>query len=117
VQWLQEQSLAATDHVERWACRLRADTPEHSELRDLAEVTRWHRQPQRTASVARGIYLRLPIDAKLWLRARTFVGPDAAALLTALTIAPRPMPVLRRDLHSSDGALAQSVRRHGPARG
>jgi 5-methylcytosine-specific restriction endonuclease McrA len=77
-------SLAAADHVTRWGRRLVADSPEHSQLADLARDTAWERRPERSAGVARGIYLRLPASARLWLRRREFVGPDAAALAAAL---------------------------------
>jgi 5-methylcytosine-specific restriction endonuclease McrA len=77
-------SLAAADHVVRWARRLVAGSPEHRQIADLAEQTAWEREPDRSAGVARGIYLRLPVDARLWLRRREFVDPDAATLAAAL---------------------------------
>lgn len=77
-------SLAAADHVARWARRFAADSREHAHLADLAERTAWDRHPDRSLSVARGIYLRLPDDARLWLRGREFVTPDFATIATAL---------------------------------
>lgn len=78
-------SLAAADHVARWARRFVAGSPEHQQLGELARLTAWEREPHKSASVARGIYLRLPADARLWLRRREFVDPDGARLAAALT--------------------------------
>ena len=78
-------SLAAADHVARWAHRFAAGSSEDRRLADLARQTAWERQPDRSAGVARGIYLRLPLDARLWLRRQEFVAPDAAKLAAALT--------------------------------
>jgi len=78
-------SLAAVDHVARWARRFAAESPEHQQLGDLAQQTAWEREPDKTASVARGIYLRLPADAQLWLRRREFVGADGVRLAAVLT--------------------------------
>ena len=79
-------SLAAADHVARWARRLVAGSPEHRQVADLAQRTAWEREPDKSASVARGIYLRLPADARLWLRRREFVDPDGARLAAALAV-------------------------------
>jgi hypothetical protein len=62
--------LAAGVHVERWVARTR--TLDH-QLEAIARQARWRRDPQRTLSVARAIYLRLPGGARLWLK-----GPDFA---------------------------------------
>jgi hypothetical protein len=80
-------SLAAAEHVILWGRRFKPDAVERAQLDDLAEQTRWLREPHRTASVARGIYLRLPRDARLWLRRKDFVAPDADALAAALASA------------------------------
>ena len=85
-------SLAATDHVARWAHRFVPGSPEHGALADLAQQTAWDRQAARSASVARGIYLRLPANARLWLRRREFVGPDVETLAAALTPQTRREP-------------------------
>jgi hypothetical protein len=61
-----------------------ARIPEDQQLGDLARLTAWEREPDKSASVARGIYLRLPADARLWLRRREFVDPDGARLAAAL---------------------------------
>jgi 5-methylcytosine-specific restriction endonuclease McrA len=81
-------SLAAADHVARWARRFVDGSPVHRQLGDLAQQTAWEREPDKTASVARGIYLRLPADARLWLRRREFVDPDGARLAAVLTPTP-----------------------------
>lgn len=77
-------SLAAADHVARWARRFLVGSPESQQLAELARQTAWEREPHKSASVARGIYLRLPADARLWLRRREFVDPDEARLAAAL---------------------------------
>jgi 5-methylcytosine-specific restriction endonuclease McrA len=79
------RSLAATDHVARWARRLVDGSSEHRQFADLVRQTEWERQPDRSAGVARGIYLRLPLDARLWRRRQEFVAPAAAKLAAALT--------------------------------
>jgi 5-methylcytosine-specific restriction endonuclease McrA len=78
-------SLAAAEHVSRWARRFVGDSPEYRDVADLARQTSWERQPDKTVSVARGIYLRLPPDARLWLRGREFVDLDGARLAMALS--------------------------------
>lgn len=77
-------SLAASVHLERWSRRLRSTTPEFSTLQDLASQARWERNAKRSLNVARGIYLRLPDDARLWLQAREYTNPERAAIEQAL---------------------------------
>jgi 5-methylcytosine-specific restriction endonuclease McrA len=77
-------SLAAADHVARWGRRLVPGSSEYGQLDALARKTAWERRPERSASVARGIYFRLPANARLWLRRKEFVAPDVAALAAAL---------------------------------
>jgi len=78
-------SLAAAAHVARWARRFATDSSEHRQLDALAEQTAWDRPSGRSLGVARGIYLRLPDDARLWLRGRDFVTPDMTLIAAALT--------------------------------
>ena len=52
----------------------------------LRSMAAWERIPDRSRSVARGIYLRLPADARLWLRGKEFVTPDRAMIEAALTV-------------------------------
>jgi 5-methylcytosine-specific restriction endonuclease McrA len=71
--------LAATVHVVRWAERLAAD--------DLAALALALQRDAATAEirgVARGIYLRLPADAVLWVERREFTRPDPAELQRVL---------------------------------
>jgi 5-methylcytosine-specific restriction endonuclease McrA len=82
-------SLAAANHITRWVRRLDSNSAEHRQLLDLAEQAAWERVPDRSRSVARGIYLRLPTDARLWLRGKEFVTPDRAMIETALNVASR----------------------------
>ena len=78
-------SLAAARHLARWARRFEKSSSEHCQLSDLARGAVWERGPDRTLNVARAIYLRLPNDARLWLRGKEFVAPDAKAIQDALT--------------------------------
>lgn len=77
-------SLAAAVHLQRWSLRLRPGTPEFSTMQDLASQTRWERNAGRSLNVARGIYLRLPDDARLWLQAGDYTRPERAAIEQAL---------------------------------
>jgi hypothetical protein len=77
-------SLAAGEHVTRWAARHAPGAPTVSQLADLAAGTGWDRHAERTFSVARGIYLGLPQSARLWLRAKNFVAVDPDAVRQAL---------------------------------
>jgi 5-methylcytosine-specific restriction endonuclease McrA len=78
-------SLAATEHPVRWARRFAADSSEYAHLTDLAQRAAWDRDAVRSVSVARAIYLRLPDDARLWVRGKEFIAPDPAMIATALT--------------------------------
>src|SRR5262249_5618127 len=75
-------SLAAAHHLNRWTRRFVAEAKEYVQLADLASQAAWDRQPDRSLSVARAIYLRLPDDARLWLRGKEFVPPDSAMIGT-----------------------------------
>jgi hypothetical protein len=55
--------LAAAEHVERWVRRAAA---RKAELGEIAARARWERDPERSLAVARSIYLRLPVEARLW---------------------------------------------------
>lgn len=78
-------SLPAADHLARWARRLVSGSSDYSHLADLAERAAWERHAGRSLSVARAIYLRLPTDARLWLRSGEFVAPDSVIIDGALT--------------------------------
>ena len=83
-------SLAAADHLTRWARRFGDGSSERAQLSDLARRATWERQPDRSLNVARAIYLRLPNDARLWLRGKKFVPPDATTIGRALMASARP---------------------------
>ncbi len=76
--------LAAAQHVAAWRARVEPGSDVAGELVQLAEDTAWERAPERSLSVARAIYLRLPDGYRLWLRAREFAELDRRALETAL---------------------------------
>ena len=59
-------------------------SPVAAALDRLAEAIGWARHPERTLAVARALYLRLPEDARLWLRGEEFVTADRPALEGAL---------------------------------
>jgi hypothetical protein len=80
--------LAAADHVEHW----RARSLHHAdELQVMAEQARWERAPERTVSVARAIYQKLPDDARLWRLKDEFVGFDRSRITAALSAQASPV--------------------------
>ena len=72
--------LAAGGHVQRWRDRAERRA---SDLRLIAERARFEHDPERVLSVARGIYLRLPARALLWVRGTEFeaVGSEGIGRL------------------------------------
>ncbi|AMY12881.1 hypothetical protein LuPra_06165 [Luteitalea pratensis] len=58
-------------------------------MQDLAFLARWERNAGRSLSVARGIYLRLPGDARLWLQAREYNNPERVTIGWALMVEPQ----------------------------
>ena len=76
--------LAASAHLDRWRERFTASATTAAQLQEIAESRTWDRHPERTLSVARAIYLRLPEDAKLWAGRREFVDLDRGTLETLL---------------------------------
>lgn len=79
-------SLAAGEHLSRWSGRFSKTTKEFTDLSALASEASWQRGAERTLSVARAIYVRLPGDARLWLRGKEFVTPDPTAIERALAV-------------------------------
>ena len=77
-------SLAATEHLVQWAQRFAEDSSAYVQLDDLAQRAAWDRHAVRSLSVARAIYLRLPDDARLWVRGREFIAPDLVTIGTVL---------------------------------
>lgn len=71
--------LAATPHVAQWAERL-----ESADLHQIESTLRWEAGVDEIRSVARGIYLRLPADAVLWVAGRDFARPDMSVIQQAL---------------------------------
>lgn len=55
--------LAASAHVSRW---VRRDADAAAELAQIARGLAWPSEPDASLGVARGIYLRLPEDTRLW---------------------------------------------------
>jgi 5-methylcytosine-specific restriction endonuclease McrA len=76
--------LAANGHVENWAQRFLAGFTSTSELATLSESAGWERDPDKTRSAARALYLRLPPDACLWHSHKIFECPDFLRIRTAL---------------------------------
>lgn len=73
--------LAAAEHVEHWMERIR----EHdSDLAGLARECGWPRDLQRSTSVARAVYLRLPLSTRLWRGLGAFDPVDHACIKRAL---------------------------------
>jgi hypothetical protein len=83
--------LAASEHLARWARRFHQDPSDSSQLTDLGAASGWDRGGRKTLSVARAIYLRLPEDARLWLRQKDFVEPDEDAIRAALSMGMPPI--------------------------
>jgi 5-methylcytosine-specific restriction endonuclease McrA len=79
-------SLAAADHLTRWTRRFVKGSGEYAQFADLAQHTTWDRHADRNLNVARAIYLRLPDDARLWLRGKEFVPPDSMTIGSALSV-------------------------------
>jgi hypothetical protein len=81
--------LAAAEHVEHWTQRF-SDNGK-TELATIATEVGWEQHPERTFNVARGIYIRLPEDVSLWVRARNFatVAENRGRLLHAFGSADR----------------------------
>lgn len=77
-------SLAAAGHLKRWACRFASGSSDFVQIADLAQRAAWDRRPDRSLNVARAIYLRLPDDARLWLRQREFIPVEPALIAGVL---------------------------------
>jgi hypothetical protein len=74
--------LAARQHVLKWR---RRNTEYESALVEVAGESKWVSHPDETLGVARGIYIRLPSRARLWLQEQDFclVGPEPLEPLLA----------------------------------
>lgn len=77
--------LADAGHVASWVER----AVHHAQgLGEVAANACWPHDPQRTSSVVRSIYRRLPDDMRLWHLEQRFVPIDRARLTAALTLLP-----------------------------
>lgn len=76
--------LAAMDHVDKWTQRFVAGSPLSSQLTMLAEAEGWEHDGDRTRGIARGLYLPLSMDNRVWQRPDTFIPVDPPRLATAL---------------------------------
>jgi hypothetical protein len=74
-------SMASTDHVLRWAER---SLTQGEDLLSISGEVGWELDLRRPASVATGIYGRLPDRALLWHSPGHFVTPDKQRILEAL---------------------------------
>jgi len=68
--------LAATCHLEAWLTRFGGGSGTGQALQDAATALNWDTHPERTLSVARAVYLRVPHSARLWLSRDTFEAAD-----------------------------------------
>ena len=75
-------ALAAAAHVERWTSRMRN---RGADLEEASRQVQWFRNPNRSASVASALYLRLPSGAALWLQSREFVPIERPRIADALS--------------------------------
>jgi hypothetical protein len=73
--------LAAPEHLARWTARSAAQA---GELAQIATEAKWDAHPERTLSIARAIYLRLPSEAKLWERRGVLVDADRVRIEAVL---------------------------------
>lgn len=73
--------LAAADHAERWAHRLRAGG---ADLVALSESAGWSSEPERSRSIGRSSYFHLPGGTPLWVLGSTFSEDDPRAIAQAL---------------------------------
>jgi len=76
--------LAAPEHLGRWRERFGPELSTAPELEAVAENARWESAPDRSVSVTRAIYLRLPADAKLWRGGQEFVEAEPEAVEAVL---------------------------------
>jgi 5-methylcytosine-specific restriction endonuclease McrA len=91
-------SLAATEHLARWAPRLNPASPEHAHAAELSRSLGWDREPLKNLGVARGIYLRLAPETRLWVRERQFAPPHrerVAEVLRPFSAVPAHSPTGR----------------------
>ncbi len=76
--------LASTEHVEHWTARLSTSATTSGQLQEIADAVGWESHSMRTLSVARAVYLRLPVDFQLWSREKEFVVVNRDLLRASL---------------------------------
>ena len=76
--------LAATSHLAGWLRRFDGSTEIGRAVHDAATVLQWDTHPERTLSVARAIYLRVPESARLWVARDAFEPVDHRRLAALL---------------------------------
>jgi 5-methylcytosine-specific restriction endonuclease McrA len=82
-------SLAASSHLRRWLDRVSPGAQAAAELAELAGSLRWPAHAERTAGVARSVYLWLPRDTLLWSSVGTYERSDPERL-RSLLVGPGP---------------------------
>ncbi len=76
--------LAAPEHLDRWSARFDSDGRVEPELTQVAGEARWESAPDRSLSITRAVYLRLPSDARLWKEGKEFVEAEPEELEAVL---------------------------------
>jgi hypothetical protein len=72
--------FASVVHLSRWKEERLSNTATASALADIAERQQWERHPEKTATVARSLYRRLPAGSTLWNQRGEFVPLDRQTL-------------------------------------
>lgn len=78
----ERESLAGPRHVANWRTR---NVREAAALVQIAEHHRWEAHPEETLGVARGLYFRLPREARLWMNKRESCRVDSAEVRDSLS--------------------------------
>lgn len=79
--------LAASRHVIRWSKRFDPESIVRRELMEIAKAASWESDPDRTVSVARALYLRMPKDVLLWDSRDLAVRADTDSRAVRLALA------------------------------
>ena len=72
--------FASLDHLSRWNDERFVGRRLAPALAEIATVTSWEHEPERTRNVARSLYRRLPARLELWRRRGNFVLLDRSEL-------------------------------------
>ncbi len=76
--------LAATRHLEAWLARFDGGTETGQAMQAAATALKWDTHPERTLSVARAVYLRVPQAARLWVARDAFEPADPGRIAELL---------------------------------